>query len=293
MFAKHLRDTESFIPETELILNPDGSVYHLGVIGEQVASDIWVVGDPDRVPLITQHFDRIEIKLHRREFVIHTGELNGKRLTVVSSGIGVDNIDIVVNELDAAVNVDPSTRKVRHEHTPLRFLRLGTSGAIQPDIDLGTVVASRYAFAVDGVPNTYELEYADEERELLASLKKEGFQDSGLYAVSCGIPLLERYPIHQMQGITYTANGFYGPQGRSVRLKSKKEQFDREQSFKFHDYRVTNFEMESAGLYAMSALLGHQALTCCVILANRANRCFATNANQLAEKLIHSALSAF
>ncbi len=293
MRGKHLRDFESIIPETELILNPDGSVYHLGITGDQIAEDVWIVGDPERVPLITQHFDRVDIRVQRREFVVHTGELNGKRLTVVSSGIGVDNIDIVINELDAAVNVDPQTRKVRKQHGALRFLRLGTSGAIQPDIELGTVIASRYAFAKDGVPLSYEYEFSQDEQDLLSALEEDGRSASGLYAVACGTALLARYPIFNLQGITYTANGFYGPQGRSVRLKSKQDDLEKDQVFQYQGHRITNYEMECAGLYGMAALLGHQALTCCVILANRANRTFAPNAAQLAEKLIQSALQAF
>jgi uridine phosphorylase len=293
MRAKQLRDFESTIPETELILNPDGSVYHLGITGDQLAEDIWIVGDPERVPLISMHFDRVDVRVQRREFVVHTGELNGKRLTVVSSGIGVDNIDIVINELDAAVNVDPTTRKVRKAHRSLRFLRLGTSGAIQPDIELGTVIASRYAFAKDGVPISYEFEFSEDEEVLLGTLERDGRASAGLYAVSCGASLLTRYPIHDLQGITYTANGFYGPQGRSVRLKSKQDDLEKDQAFQYNGFRITNYEMECAGLYGMASLLGHEALTCCVILANRANRSFASNAPQLAEKLIQSALHAF
>jgi uridine phosphorylase len=288
-----LRAPGSVIADTELILNPDQSVYHLGVHAEQLAQDIWIVGDPERVPLISGQLDRLDCTIQRREFVLHTGELDGKRLTIVSSGIGVDNIDILINELDAAVNIDLERRQVKEQLTSLRFLRLGTSGAIQPDIELGTVVASRFAFALDGVPLSYEMEFSEGENNLMQALRAEGKKDSGLYAVECSAALLERYSIHQRQGITFTANGFYGPQGRSVRLKSRHQDFSWEQQFRHQGYMITNFEMESAGLYALSSLLGHQALTCCVILANRATTQFTAQAPQLAERLIQSALSAF
>lgn len=281
------------IADTELILHSNNRVYHLGVGPEQVATDIWIVGDPERVPLISRHLDRVDFTIHNREFVLHTGELKGKRLTIVSSGIGVDNIDILINELDAVVNVDLEKRQVKEELTSLRFLRLGTSGAIQPEISVGTIVASQFAFALDGVPLTYEMEFSQSETELMFALQKSGRTESGLYAVKGSDHLLERYPFHQRQGITFTANGFYGPQGRSLRLKSKLEDFNWAQQFKFNDLRVTNFEMECAGLYAMSAMLGHEALTCCVILANRATKEFSENPAEMAETLIQNALQVF
>jgi uridine phosphorylase len=281
------------IAETELILHPNHSVYHLGVSPEQLATDIWIVGDPERVPLISRHLDRLDFSLHNREFVLHTGELGGKRLTIVSSGIGVDNIDILINELDAAVNVDLEKRQVKEKLTSLRFLRLGTSGAIQPEISVGTVVASKFAFALDGVPLSYEMEFNQDEIDLMDALQRAGRLENGLYTAQGSDDLLQRYAIHQRQGITFTANGFYGPQGRSVRLKSKFEDLHWAQSFKFNDLSITNIEMECAGLYAMSSLLGHEALTCCVILANRATKEFSKNTSKMAESLIESALQVF
>jgi uridine phosphorylase len=293
MRALQLRSPASVIADTDLIINPDRTIYHLGIHQEHLAQDVWIVGDPERVPLISRHLDRLDFTIQRREFVLHTGELKGKRLTIVSSGIGVDNIDILINELDAVVNVDLEKRRVKDQLTSLRFLRLGTSGAIQPDIELGTVVASRYAFALDGVPLAYEMEWEPEEAELMKALHAAGRVESGLYAAACSDDLLLRYPIHQRQGITYTANGFYGPQGRSVRLQSKHQDFSWEQKFAFRGLSITNFEMESAGLYGLASLLGHEALTCCVILANRATKRFTDQAPMLAERLILQALAAF
>ena len=293
MIARQLRPADSFIADTDLIINPDGSVYHLGVQEDQVADDIWVVGDPERVPLISRHLDRVDVEIQRREFVIHTGELNGKRLSIVSSGIGVDNIDILINELDAVVNIDFKKRCVKDQLRKLRFLRLGTSGAIQPDIELGTIVASKYAFGIDGVANSYEHEFHPNEVSLMQALREAGRQETGLYASEGSDLLLQQYPIFSKLGITFTANGFYGSQGRSVRLKSKNDALTWEQSFRFQGLSITNFEMECAGLYGLASLLGHDALTCCVILANRANRTFSAQAPALAEQLIQSALHAF
>ena len=293
MKASRLRSASEIIPNTHLILNHDLSVYHLAVTGDQIADDIWIVGDPERVPKISKYFDCIQVQLHRREYVLHTGLLKGKPLTVVSSGIGVDNIDILINELDAAVNVNPSTRQINPQLRQLRFLRLGTSGSIRSEVPVHTIVASRFSFAHDGVPLSYAAEMEEHELGLFQELKGNALTYDTTYVAQASEEMMARYPIFDIEGITYTANGFYGPQGRSVRLQSHAEDLTSLQSLRWREWQVTNIEMESAGLYAIAGLLGHQALTCCVLLANRATQEFSETPDQAVEGLIQKAIQAF
>jgi uridine phosphorylase len=285
------------IPETELNLRADGSLYHLGVLPHQVASKIIIVGDPERVPTISELFDEVECRIHNREFVVHTGSYKGKRFTIVSSGIGVDNIDIVINELDAAVNVDLTTRLPKKELTSLEIVRIGTSGSIRPEIPVGSFVASVKAFALDGVPYSYQMQLSDDEAGLIQHLKSEipYLKDNhSLYAVDGSQELLNRIAFDMVQGITATQNGFYGPQGRSVRLQSKVEPLLKSyENIVWKGNKVTNFEMECAGIYALSSLLGHRALTVCAILANRATKEFHKNPSTSVETLIRTVLERF
>lgn len=272
-------------------------MYHLGVLPSQVASKIIIVGDPERVPVITALFDEVECKIHNREFVVHTGSYKGKRITVVSSGIGVDNIDIVINELDAAVNVDLSTRKPKSELTSLEIVRIGTSGSIRPEIEVGSFVASRMAFALDGVPYSYHAALSETEQALVSQLKSEIGplqSNNSLYAVEGSSTLFDRIAYDMIGGITATQNGFYGPQGRSVRLQSRVEPLlSAYEKVNFRGVDVTNFEMECAGIYALSSLLGHKALTVCAILANRATKEFHKNPSKSIETLINTVLERF
>ncbi len=293
MQATQTRSTQETIPQTHLIYNSDGSVYHLGITEEHVADDIWIVGDPDRVGIITAFFDQVDFRIHRREFVLHKGILKGKPLTVVSSGIGVDNIEILISELDAAVNIDPETQKIKPELRSLNFLRLGTCGTLRAEVAPGTIVASAFAYAFDGVPYSYEMSFSSAEESLMNALKMGGMNKPNVYAVAGSSLLADRYAIYDLKGITYTANGFYGPQGRSVRLKSKFEAFEGESKFEWEDLVITNVEMECAGLYAMASLLGHQALTCCVILANRKTQEFSAKPAEDVDRLIQKAIAAF
>lgn len=288
---------QGYIPETELILRPDGRLYHLGVSPDDVADKIIIVGDPERVPLISAMFDRVEARISGREFVVHTGEVLNKRITVVSSGIGVDNIDIVINELDAAVNVDFTTRLPKESLTSLDIVRIGTSGSIQSDIPVGSFVASALAFALDGVPYSYGAQLSDRELQLVSTLKKEITalqQHTGLYAVEGAQNLLDKIGQGMFHGITATQNGFYGPQGRTVRLVSNVEPLlNAYSNVQFPPYRVTNFEMECAGIYALASMLGHNALTVCAILANRATKEFHKNPSASIETLIRQVLERF
>ncbi len=293
MRATQQRQALENIPQTHLIYNSDGSVYHLGIREEHVADDVWIVGDPDRVGIISSFFDHVDFQIHRREFVLHKGVLKGKPLTIVSSGIGVDNIEILISELDAAVNVDAGTHQVKSNLRSLKFLRLGTCGTLRGEVNPGTIVASSFAYAYDGVPYSYEMAFSSDEISLMQALREQGMDRPNLYAVAGSQGLLNRYSIFDLKGITYTANGFYGPQGRSVRLKSKLEAFTAESGFEWQQNTITNLEMECAGLYAMASLLGHEAMTCCVILANRKTQEFSANPAADVDRLIQKAIAAF
>jgi len=285
------------IAETELILREDGSLYHLGIHPEQLAHKVIIVGDPERVPVISQLFDQVEHRVYNREFVVHTGRIGSRSISVVSSGIGVDNIDIVLNELDAAVNVDLSNRTPKSSLTSLEIVRIGTSGAVHADIDPGSFVASTFAFALDGVPHSYDMTASAEETELRSALQS-AFPHlaalPSLYVAGCDSELLARIGTSMITGITATANGFYGPQGRSVRLFSRMEpMIDGYGNFRHGTQRITNFEMECAGIYALSSMLGHKALTVCAILANRATKEFHKNPSASMEHLIHQVIERF
>lgn len=292
-----LRESHTPIATSELILRADGSLYHIGVRPEHVAPKVIIVGDPERVPMISAMFDKVEFKVTGREFVVHTGEVHGKRITVISSGIGVDNIDIIINELDAAVNIDLETRKVKEQLTSLEIVRIGTSGAMHADIPVGSIVSSSYAFAVDGVPHTYSCTFSNEEQALMDDLRKDFSwlaNNPSLYTVKASDELLQRIAHDTIQGITATANGFYGPQGRTLRLQSNMEKnIDAYAAFSHNGMRITNFEMESAGIYALASMLGHRPLTLCVILANRVTKEFHNNPSASVESLIRLVLERF
>jgi uridine phosphorylase len=292
-----LRDKDSLIPHSELILRPEGSIYHLGITSEHIANKVIIVGDPERVPKISALFDEVTYAIAGREFIIHTGTYKGKAITVISSGIGVDNIDIVMNELDAAVNVDYTTRKAKPQHTSLEIVRIGTSGCMHADIPVGSFVSSAYSFALDGVPYTYDAVPSESEQRLQdALLHRYSWlrENSGFYVAQCDAELHERIAFDAIHGITATANGFYGPQGRSVRLKSNMEnRIDEYAQFRYEDLRITNFEMESAGIYAMASMLGHKALSVCAILVNRATKEFNSESLRSVETLIKTVLDRF
>ncbi len=292
-----LRNSGIPIAETELILRNDGSLYHLGILPQHVANKVIIVGDPERVPVISAMFDSVEAKISGREFVVHTGIFQQKRITVLSSGIGVDNIDIVINELDAAVNVDMATRQSKKELTTLEIVRIGTSGSMQADIPVGGFVASSFAFGLDGVPYTYDASLIPSESDVFEALRSEYEwlnSNPNFYVAEASNELMKRIAFDCFQGITATANGFYGPQGRSVRLQSVMEsRIDKYASFRLNENRITNFEMECSGIYALASILGHKALTVCAILANRATKEFHKNPSASIESLIRLVLQRF
>ena len=279
------------IKESELILNPDGSIYHLNLRPEQVADTIILVGDPNRVPRVSAYFDTIEFSTQKREFCTHTGTYKGKRLTALSTGIGPDNIDIVINELDALFNIDLHTRKPKEQLTSLNIVRFGTSGSLQADIPVDSFVLSSHGLGMDNMLHAYK--DAPNVREIAM---EEAFMahtqwntDKGRpYIVGCGETLKQRLLTDKVfEGITGTAPGFYGPQGRMLRLPMQDPTLnDKLHSFNYKGYRMTNLEMETSAIYGLSKLLGHQAVSLNAIIANRAAGTFTKDTKKVVENLI-------
>ncbi len=283
------------IPESELILNPDGSIYHLNLQADQVADTIIFVGDPDRVPKVSKHFDRIDTKVSKREFVTHTGELQGKRLSVISTGIGTDNIDIVLTELDALVNIDLKNRTIKEEKTSLEIVRIGTSGSLQKDIPVDSLVASSHGLGLEGLMHYYDFSNDANETLIFLELMRSVKEDFGFplrpYLITGNEELRKRLAPDFLSGITATCSGFYGPQGRNLRLKASQEHLlTGLGEFRYNDLRITNFEMETAGIYGLAKLLGHKALSLNAILANRVEQTFSKDPKGLVEGLIEMTL---
>lgn len=280
---------------SELVLNPDGSVYHCNILPEQLADLIITVGDPDRVEKVTQYFDEIEFKTQKREIVTHTGSLNGRRITVISTGMGTDNIDIVFSELDALANIDLKTGQIKEKFTPLQFVRLGTSGALHADIPVDSYVLSSHGLGFDGLLHFYEdsLMVRDLDMEE-AFYDQTNWDDSKAlpYMVKGSMELLEKLSSEETKsGITATANGFYGPQGRYLRLRPNPFDINEKlAAFEFKGHRITNFEMETSGIYGLSAMMGHEALSMNCIVANRALGEFSKDSYKSIDKMIQFAL---
>jgi len=284
------------IPESELILHPNGSIYHLHLSPEDLADTVITVGDPERVQEVSKYFDDIEFKIAKREFVTHTGHLGGKRLSVISTGIGTDNIDIVLNELDALVNIDLNTRQPRANRRSLDIVRIGTSGSLRADLPLDSFVASAYAVGLDNLMHFYHYQNSLPEASLYDALR-EHFEEIGRppvqpYVFEGNAHLLKQIAADWAQGITLTCPGFYGPQGRQLIAKGKlgKQWLDDLGKFKFKDLPLSNFEMETAGIYGLSRTLGHRALSCSVLLANRITQQFSANPQASIDRLIRAVL---
>lgn len=262
------------IQHSELIINNDGSIFHLHLKPEQISENIILVGDPERVDTIASNFDGIDFSIQNREFKTITGWFNGKRLTVISTGIGTDNIDIVLNELDALANIDLKTRTIKTEHKSLHIVRVGTSGGLQPDLPVNSFVVSEKSIGFDGMLNYYA------NREVHCDLEFEkAFQtftnwDKSLprfYVVDSSKKLLAKFNDEIFKkGVTISAPGFYGPQGRVLRLPLAFPELNKQiEEFRYDHHKITNFEMESSAIYGLSKMLGHEALTVCLIIANR------------------------
>ncbi|MDY3226228.1 MAG: nucleoside phosphorylase [Candidatus Cryptobacteroides sp.] len=282
------------IPESELIINDDGSAFHIHLKPEELADKVILVGDPGRVDMVGEFLEEKEFRHASREFVSITGKYRGSRITVLSTGIGTDNIDIVLTELDSLANVDFKTREVRPDHRRLTILRIGTTGAIQPDIPLGSFIFSEVSVGCDGLLNWY----ADIDKvnipEMEEAFKKHTHWDSRLsspYFVKAGQRLIDAFRDCTVKGVTISAQGFYGPQGRVVRLPlAMPDMLDTFESFRFGEYRITNFEMESSAVAGLAAHLGHEAGTVCCAIANRYLKDSNTNYKPRVRQLVELAL---
>lgn len=283
------------IEASELIINNRGAVYHLNLRPEELASTVITVGDPDRVKEVSKHFDTVEYSLQHREFITHTGYIGSKRISVVSTGIGPDNIDIVMNELDALVNIDLQTRMIKTELASLTVIRVGTSGSLQADIPVDHFVASTHGLGLDNLLNYYQHTNNDEERALIQQFVSHTQMEAGFsqpYICSAAASVLKHFVDGFHQGITVTCPGFYGPQGRVLRLGlTNPNLIDRLTQFYYGNHRISNFEMETSAIYGLGRLLGHQCLSLSAIVANRISKTFSKDGNAAVENLIQKALS--
>ncbi|WP_291275592.1 nucleoside phosphorylase [Flavobacterium sp.] len=282
------------IQSSELILNPDGSVYHINLKPEQIAKDIIFVGDQNRVEKITQHFDSIEFTTQKREFKTQTGTYKGKRITVMSTGIGPDNIDIVMNELDALVNIDLNTRTVKDELTSLNIVRVGTSGSLQADIPVDSMVMSAYGLGLDNMLRSYLIDSISEKEMEEAFIEQTNWdlRKGRPYVIAGSDSLIKKFESNQIfKGFTGTAGGFYGPQGRVLRLNIQDPKLNSKMdAFNYNGTKMTNLEMETGAIYGLGKLLGHQCLSLNAIIANRADGTFSEDPYKTVDQLIEYTL---
>jgi uridine phosphorylase len=282
------------IAESELIINNRGAIYHLDLRPEELANTIITVGDPERVSAVSKYFDKIESKSHHREFITNTGYIGKKRISVVSTGIGTDNIDIVFNELDALVNIDFETRTIKPNLSQLNIIRIGTAGSLQSSIPVDAYVVSTHGLGIDNLLNFYRHDENEEEKQLLHSfvtLTQLHNRFSYPYINGASASLIKNFVEGYHHGITVTCPGFYGPQGRILRLGlSNPNLIDRLTQFSFGNHRIANFEMETAGIYGMGKLLGHHCLSISAIVANRITKQVSKDGNATVEKLIEKTL---
>lgn len=284
----------SEIAASELILNDQGGIYHLKLRPEEIADTIILVGDQSRVDRISKYFDEIEYQGQHREFVTHTGRIGKKRISVLSTGIGVDNIDIVLNELDALVNIDLKTRTIKNEKRSLNLIRLGTSGSLQADIPVDSFVISSHGIGMDWLLQYYDVDATVRDLRMESALNaylpwKEGMGRA--YVVRANDELLKQLGYDMISGMTATANGFYGPQGRVLRLKPRIAEMNQLLNrFEHEGHRISNFEMETSALYGLGKALGHRCVTVCAIIANRFNMTFSENYQLAVDKLIQKVL---
>jgi uridine phosphorylase len=280
------------IPESELIINPDGSIYHLNLKPEHLASNIIAVGDPDRVAKVSEYFDEVEFKISKREFVTHTGWYKGKRITAISTGMGTDNIEIFMTELDALVNIDLKDRVAKDKHTSLHIVRVGTSGSMREEIAEGTLLASEYGIGLDTLMAFYRTDYSELEERVSRKIQDSlelGFMP---YCIKGSEKLMQTVGKGLTKGTTVTCPGFFGPQGREVRIKPAiPDLIEKLGNLEIEGIRLTNFEMETAGYYAMGRLLGHEVLSLNAIIANRISKKFSKDPYGLVDQLIRHTLN--
>lgn len=285
------------IPAADLLLNRDGSIYHLGLIPEHVSDVVITVGDPDRVAQVTNKFDAVEFKTQNREFVTHVGTVRNKRITVISTGIGTDNVELVMTELDALVNVDLTTRTPKAQKRKLRIIRIGTSGALQPEIHVGAHLCAEYAVGLDALMSYYALQTTDYEQSIAADIFDKVNLPVMPYVVEGSASLKAQFTADMVIGNTITTPGFFAPQGRSVRVPVRyKNLLDDLTGYRFDSgdnvFRLTNFEMETAGYYAMARLLGHEVISLNAIIVNRADNTVSDDPRRVVNDLIDRVLDA-
>lgn len=284
----------SKIKESELIINNRGAIYHLDLRPEELGPNVILVGDPDRVKLVSRYFDKIETKAQHREFISHTGTIGKKRISVISTGIGTDNIDITLNEVDALANIDFESREIKSKITSLNIFRIGTSGSLQRDIPVDSHVAGTHGLGIDNLLNFYRLEQNEEEKQLLHSFVTHAQlhgQTVYPYIASASASLIKHFVKDFYQGITVTCPGFYGPQGRILRLGIRNPDLINSLSnFHFGQHRISNFEMETSAIYGLGKLLGHHCLSLNAIIANRVSKEFSKDAATAVDNLIKKVL---
>ena len=285
----------SRIAESELIITSRGAIYHLDLRPEELASTVILVGDPDRVKKVSQHFDRVEHRLQHREFITHTGYIGHQRLSVLSTGIGPDNIDIALNELDALVNIDFNTREVKAEKSSLNIVRFGTSGALQADIPVDSLVASSHGLGLDNLLNYYAYAKTAEENELVDAFVEQTGLDTRItvpYVSKGSEALLSKFPDEAyFKGMTVTCPGFYGPQGRILRLQPAAQGLiNKLTHFRHGSLRITNFEMETSAIFGLGKLLGHQCMSINTIVANRVLQQFSKDSEAAVNNMIKRSL---
>ena len=282
------------IAESELIINNRGAIYHLNCRPEEIADTIITVGDPGRVPEVSKYFDKTEFRNQHREFISHTGYIGKKRISCISTGIGPDNIDIVLNELDALVNINLETREIKEKISSLNIIRVGTSGSLQKDIPVDSFVASTHGLGLDNLMNFYIHQNNEEEKQILQAFNTHTQMNQGIvapYIHTAGMSLLKHFVKGFQQGITVTCPGFYGPQGRVLRMGLTHPcLIDQLTSFAFGPHRISNFEMETSALYGMSAVLSHHCVSLSAIVANRNTKTFSKDGNAAVENLIKNTL---
>jgi len=282
------------IKESELIISPDGSIYHLKLKPENIAENIIIVGDPGRVPEVSAFFDKIELKVINREICTHTGYYNNKRISVLSTGMGTDNIDIVINELDALVNIDFEKREAKEKHTSLNIIRIGTSGALQGDLPVDSFMMSEYGLGMDGMLYFYKNLNNVCDKDMADAFVEHTNWGKDLpkpYFVKGSEILIKKLGEGITKGITATAPGFYGPQGRKLRLELAYPDInDKFETFKYKGYRINNLEMETSALYGLGAMLGHETITVCVLIANRVSKQFSQDYKKPVKQLVQTIL---
>jgi uridine phosphorylase len=277
--------------ETDLILNPDGSVYHLNLKPENISDKIITVGDPSRVHRISSYFDQIDFEMNKREFITHVGSFKGKRITVISTGMGTDNVEILMTELDALVNIDLERRVPKTRKRKLNILRIGTSASIQEDIQVGSHIVSEYAIGLDPLLYFYDFTMGDFERDICIRVQQELGLPYSPYCFKGSQKLIDRFKKDVIVGNTVTCHGFYAPQARQLRVPIKyPHMIDKLNRFHIDDFWLTNMEMETAGYYALASIMGHEMVSLNAIVANRAKSVYAKDPNQIIDRLISKAI---